>query len=158
MIVLTSFAKQPKGIPGISIARYQPKNFRLPELRFLAPMDRYGNKLQGYLDHKEYRALYRAILLDRKAAVLSWISSLDKNKTFALICWCNSLQQAAKGYSTIMCHTILLGFSIAKRRKDILVTVDQDRFSHSIWKHDFSLFNIKRWRRNEASRKSKSLY
>lgn len=152
MILLTSFKNLPKNIFAYSVSRWQPRGFNLPELKFLAPLDMFGRKLEGFNSHHEYRRLYKATLETRKKAIENWIKGIDSRKTFALICWCNSLQQAARGYSTIMCHTLLIGFSIAKRRKDILVTVDQDRFSNSVWKHNFSLFNPKRFKRQRSGR------
>lgn len=152
MILLTSFKNLPKNIFAYSIARFQPKGFFLPEIKMLAPIDMFGRKLEGFNSHHEYRRLYKATLETRKEAIENWIKGIDRNRNFALTCWCTIGQQLAKGYNTIMCHTLLIGFSIAKRRKDILITVDQDRFSHSVWKHNFSLFDIRKYKRRKHGR------
>lgn len=152
MIVLSSFFKKPDGIPAFSISRWQPKNFHLPELRFLAPMDRYGAKLKGFIDHTEYRKLYKAALMDRKEAVLNWLDSLRRDKDMVLCCWCNRAQQLRKGYETLMCHTILLAFTIAKHRPDIYVFLDYDRYKYSAWQHNFRLYDPNRRRRHGKAR------
>jgi hypothetical protein len=152
MIVLSSFFRKPDGLPAFSVARYQPKGFHLPELRLLAPMDRYGVKLKGFIDHREYRKLYKAALKDRKEAVLNWLDSLRPNKHFVLCCWCTIEQQRRKGYDTVMCHTILLGKTIIKHRPDILVFVDRDRYLYSAWPHNFRLYDPTRRKRHGKAR------
>ena len=152
MIILSSFFKKSEGIPAFSVARWQPRNFHLAELRFLAPMDRYGVKLKGFIDHHGYRKLYKAVLMDRKEAVLNWLDSLRRDKDMVLCCWCTIEQQRRKGYDTVMCHTILLGKTIKKHRPDILVFVDRDRHLYSAWPHNFRLYDLNRRKRHGRSR------
>jgi hypothetical protein len=147
MILITSFKKKPKFITGISISRWQPRGFNFASLKLLAPIDRFGKRLEGFLDHNEYRKLYKAVLMERKAAVEAWLETLDRNKDIALVCWCNIEQQRLKGYETIMCHSILVGNTIKKHRPDIMVFVDWDRYRYPIWNHNLPPFDEQKYLR-----------
>lgn len=145
MILITSFKKKPPFIEGVSVARYQPRGFKLPALKLLAPIDCFGDKITGYQHHGEYRRLYKATLESRQAAVMAWMESLNRRNDYALCCWCNIEQQRAKGYETLMCHTILIAFSIRKHRPDIPVFLDWDRYRYSVWDHRLKPFDPVRY-------------
>jgi len=149
LILMTSFKKKPAGFTGISVARWQPKGYRLPVLKLLAPVDRFGEKLTGFKSSSDYRKIYRAALLERKEAVRSWLATLSPKVDLAFCCWCNLEQQRLKGYQTIMCHTILLGMTIRKYRPDILVFLDWDRYRYSIWKHNLPAFDPAKYKQDQ---------
>lgn len=147
MILLTSFKKKPNSFTGISVARWQPRGYRFPVIKMLAPIDRYGDPLTGFKDHQEYRRLYKAALSDRSEAIHSWLASLSTKIDLALCCWCTIEQQRLKGYETIMCHTILLAHTIKRYRPDVMVFLDWDRYRYSVWKHRLPVFDPARYKR-----------
>lgn len=135
-IILTSFhhAHNYSGT-AYSVARSQPKNSFLPPLQFLAATDSLSNPL-FLLEHspENFAEAYRAGLQSRWPKVHQWLSTLDRENTIILCCWCpysfhskSRMQQT----NTIFCHNLLIGKMLNRHRPDISILLDPPRFSSS---------------------------
>ena len=134
MVILTSFQKS-KGFGGdkFSVARFQPKGFKYPDLLFLAAQDKRGQKmaLDNYIEPVAgfAKALHEAYM-SRWNDIEPWLNSLTENKDIVLCCWCpysDSSKEEVKLFGTFACHSGLIGQLINKHRPDITVMLDADR-------------------------------
>lgn len=145
MILFTSFekaAKVGKGAKVYSIASHQPRGCNYPELRFLAPIDRYGDdirlsrevNLQDWDTYLMSLTLLRHKLADaflsRIGEISHWASTLHPSEPVYLCSWppfsASSRRQIAK-YNTFACHSSLVAEVIEQLRPDITVILDPDR-------------------------------
>lgn len=115
-----------------SVARYQPKGSRFPELSFLAPLSGMAVP-RNYGAFEDYLALYETSLkqayAERWSDIKSWLDSLDGNDVIALLCWCPDTDQARqqlKQFGRFACHTGLVGKMLNRHRPDIEVWLDRD--------------------------------
>ncbi|SMB96816.1 hypothetical protein SAMN00808754_1668 [Thermanaeromonas toyohensis ToBE] len=133
MVYLQSFFSEPRATP-YSVARWQPRGYRYPELRVLAPLLPDGRPIKRVSPDK-YLDLYAGALASRWQDVkktVSWLKKVDA----ALCCWCNPERQ--KGYEKLFCHTILIGFLLEEagvpvvyldgREKPVWDEADRARF------------------------------
>lgn len=116
-----------------SVARYQPKGSRFPELRFLAPpsdmaVSRNYGPFEGYLTC--YETNLKQTYTKNWAEIKSWLDSLERDDVTALLCWCpdtDLARQQLKQFGRFACHTGLIGRMLNRHRPDIEVWLDADR-------------------------------
>jgi len=117
LIFLDSFSniKKYNDAEKFSVSRWQPNNSKISELMVLAPQIQ-GKKFEDFNSPEEFYELYLSTLRSRwdlVRKVFNDIKEKNKNgKNIALFCWCTIKQQRKKGYETIMCHRIPLGFAL----------------------------------------------
>lgn len=142
-IILTSFNRS-KEIDGLkfSISRFQPKGFQLPELNFLAAVDRDGKKmlLRNYIDPiRGYEKALRDAYKERWDRIKKWLDELSSAKDIVLCCWCpysQATKEQIQVFGYFACHSGLIGLMIEKHRPDIKIFLDQDRHEKLVpeWK------------------------
>jgi len=117
-ILLTSF-QHSISLPTVtrfSTARWMPKGFNYPELRFLAPIIS-GRALTTELEPEVYRSQYDEILKAGHEQLEEFIEEHQSTPILALCCWCSSTRQ--KSQEHLYCHTILIGHHLRKHFPNI---------------------------------------
>ena len=117
---------------AFSVARFQPRGSRYPELSFLAPpSDMAAPRNYGALE--DFLAFYETSLKESYAGrwndVKSWLDSLDRDDVTALLCWCpytGLAEEQLKQFGRFACHTGLIGKMLNRHRPDIEVWLDRD--------------------------------
>ncbi len=132
-VILTSF-REAKNHDCIkfSIARWQPKGYKYPELRWLMPYYADGKPIIG-IPPDEHRLAYESSVLtpdNTVAQLVGLISSTEDEETVAFLCWCNPLRQPPP--KKLMCHRILVGYWIEDHYPDIEV-VYLDGAENPVW-------------------------
>lgn len=105
MIYLQSFFSPPKGIP-LSVARWQPKNY--PTIEYFQPFDEAGKPIKGIPPEKYLIKYTKTLIVRAEAQILHRKEAILNGPSCSLCCWCNPQRQ--KGYKTLFCHTILIGY------------------------------------------------
>lgn len=136
-VILTSFHRG-KRLQGdkFSICRFQPAGFELPELRFLAAEDSYGQKLRikDAGGPEKFAQLYREALVSRWKEVKDWLDSLRQATCpIILLCWCPFSEEtriSVKTDGTFFCHSGLIGKLINRQCPEVRLLLDEDRDRH----------------------------
>ena len=120
---------------AVSVSRFQPKGFSLPEISALAAKDETGGKLllRQFTHnplHGYRKALYRGYK-KRWPAVKQWMLDLDESSMVAIVCWCpysRATRNQLRLYGTSACHTGLIARMVQNKRPDITILLDRDHF------------------------------
>jgi len=116
-------------VEACSVARWQPKEIQLPELKFFAPIDYNGTRLTSANPQNFYSNYIRMLEYNDALNKWPWVEDAQK-KNLALCCWCNIIQQKKKGMSNIVCHTIPLGWYL--KQHGFEVCFDPERIQYGI--------------------------
>lgn len=109
-----------------SVARWQPRGFRLPELPFLAPPPGLEVDMARTDSLTFYEAELRSAYTERWPEIKSWLDGLDNTEVIGIACWCpykkgNAFWKPGKPFA---CHTGLIGRMVNRHRPDIEIWLD----------------------------------
>lgn len=130
MILMTSFVKRPLDMIAYSVARWQPAHETLPEKKYMAP------KKVEIKDAEDFYKKYIDLLTTgtRWYQIQRFIEREKKReRDVALCCWCTISQQRLKGYNTIMCHTIPLGWLLKESGLTVKLDEEREEFGIKMW-------------------------
>ena len=111
-IYLGSFwAELPEGTARFSVARWNPRELKLPVLRNLAPVTQSGRPIDKRLGAAEYLKQYALALVSRQQKIIQDLSHITGDSV-GLLCWERMYSNRPPG---LMCHTILLGWLLQEK-------------------------------------------
>lgn len=111
-----------------SVARWQPGYIGRPELPWLAPFDVETGRPLVHLMPAAYRLKYEAVLDLAESKLRAILSAPGERTTFC--CWCHPDRQ--RGYPSLYCHTILIGYRVERLLPNIHVVYADGR-DNPVW-------------------------
>ena len=106
-----------------SVARWQPKGVRLPELPFLAPPPGLEVEMARPKSISFYEAELRNAYTARWPEIKLWLDGLKNTELIGIACWC-PYGKSVYSEAPFACHTGLIGRMVAKYRPDIEIWLD----------------------------------
>ena len=138
-----------------SVARWQPKGFKLPELPFLAPPPGLDVDIASIDSIKRYETGLREAYTKRWPEIKSWLDGLDNNELTGIVCWCpyrrsNSFGSFICHTGPFACHTGLIGRMVNKHRPDIDIWLDRAHLRLiPEWRPEYSQVLNFRWKQRK---------
>lgn len=132
-VVLTSFrdADNWEG-PKWSIARWQPKGNKYPQLPFLAPWDPDTGAKMVHLQPDDFRDKYDRLMLKKRFEIWQFITQRGDEQV-VFLCWCNPDRQ--KGFDKLYCHSILTGYYLEEVFPELEIIYADGR-DKPLWERD----------------------
>lgn len=129
MIYLQSFFTKPKGIPN-SAARWQPKGFNHPTIKFLVPIRKNGSPIKNLPPNKYMVEYCKHVLKPNIKIIKQWTKTLLEGQKqgldLTICCWCSSRRQK------LLCHTILIGYILEYLEPELQISYLDGR-ENPVW-------------------------